>query len=120
MKMTPRLAAIYGHLRDETIYLNESVNSIGRQLSNDIILDDPRASREHCLIRNVGQQYVIEDLQSANGTYVNGERVTEKSLTEGSLIQVGASRFLFRLQEFEGFLTLSRTPVERQKQPIAA
>jgi pSer/pThr/pTyr-binding forkhead associated (FHA) protein len=110
--MNPRLVAIHGPLSGQIIYLDEPVISIGRQLSNDIILNDPHVSRNHCLIRSEGEQYVIEDLNSANGTYVNGERVTESSLEEESLIQVGTSLFRFRLQNLDELLALSRNRIE--------
>ena len=82
-----------------TFYLDEPVVSIGRLVSNDIYLEDPFVSRHHSVIRNQGEQYVIEDVNSANGTYVNGERVDAGALEEGSIIQIGASRFLFSLRE---------------------
>ena len=104
----PRLVAVEGPLIDQTIYLNESVISIGRQLANDISLDDPYVSRQHCLIRNEGQQYFIEDLNSANGTYVNNEQVKVRLLKEGTLIQIGSSRFLFSLQNSVELLASSR------------
>ena len=108
----PRLVAIEGPLSDQTIYLDEPVVSIGRLLTNDISLDDPFVSRQHCLIRNEGEQYFIEDLNSANGTYVNSEQVKESLLKEGSLIQIGSSRFLFCLQNSVELLALSRDRME--------
>ena len=110
--MNPRLVAIHGPLSGQTIYLDEPVISIGRQLSNDIILDDPHVSRNHCLVRSEGEHYVIEDLNSANGTYVNGERVTESPLTEGSLIKVGNSLFRFRVQNPDESLASSQNWME--------
>lgn len=106
--MNSRLVAIHGPLSGQTICLDEPVISIGRQLSNDIILDDPHVSRNHCLIRSEGEQYMIEDLNSANGTYVNGERVTESPLKEGSIINVGNSLFRFHVQTPDELLALSR------------
>jgi pSer/pThr/pTyr-binding forkhead associated (FHA) protein len=97
--MIPKLVAIGGPLTGRTFYVDEPVISIGRLESNDIRLEDPFVSRHHCLIRNEGGQYMIEDLHSANGTYVDRERVKASSLKEGSIIQIGASRFLFRLPE---------------------
>ena len=96
--ISPRLVAIYGPLSGQTFYLDKPVVSIGRQLSNDIILNDLHVSREHCLIRSEGDEYVIEDLNSANGTYVNGEQVTVSPLKEGSLIDVDNSLFRFLVQ----------------------
>src|ERR1700730_3697930 len=95
----PQLVAIDGPLRGRTFYLDESVVSIGRLESNDIKLDDPFVSRHHCLIRNEGDEYLIEDLHSANGTYVNGKRVNIGSLKEGFLIGIGGSLFRFRFPQ---------------------
>jgi pSer/pThr/pTyr-binding forkhead associated (FHA) protein len=96
--MIPRLVAIEGPLSGQTFYVDGRVISMGRLASNDICLEDPCVSRSHCVIRTEGEYYIIEDLSSTNGTYVNGELVKASSLKEGSIIQVGASRFLFRLQ----------------------
>jgi pSer/pThr/pTyr-binding forkhead associated (FHA) protein len=95
----PQLTAIYGPLSGHTFYLDEPVVSIGRLVSNNIFLEDRFLSRHHCVIRNEGDEYLIDDLNSANGTYVNGQPVSAASLKEGSLIEIGASRFLFRLPE---------------------
>lgn len=96
---TPQLTAIDGPLSGHTFCLDEPVVSIGRRASNNICLEDRFVSRHHCVIRNEGDEYMIDDLNSANGTYVNGERISAGSLKEGSLIEIGASRFLFRLPE---------------------
>lgn len=48
---------------------------------------------------------MIEDLNSANGTFVNGQRVKVSSLKEESLINIGASRFLFKLQNTESIIS---------------
>jgi pSer/pThr/pTyr-binding forkhead associated (FHA) protein len=95
--MIPRLVAIEGPLCGRTFYLDEPAFSIGRLVSNDICLEDPFVSRRHCVIRTEREHYLIQDLNSANGTYVNSERVNTGLLIEGSLIGIGASRFLFEL-----------------------
>jgi pSer/pThr/pTyr-binding forkhead associated (FHA) protein len=97
--MIPKLVALNGPLSGRTFYLEQPVFSIGRLESNDICLEDPFVSRRHCVIRNERDEYTIEDLNSANGTYVNSERVNIRSLKEGYLIEIGASLFLFRLPE---------------------
>jgi pSer/pThr/pTyr-binding forkhead associated (FHA) protein len=108
--MIPSLVAIAGPLRSRTLYLDKIVVSVGRKSSNDIRLEDWFVSRHHCLIRNEGEQYMIEDLNSANGTYLNGERVRAGSLKEGSLIEIGASGFLFKLQDSESIAS-SQNPI---------
>ncbi|MDT4896928.1 MAG: hypothetical protein QOH25_2005 [Acidobacteriota bacterium] len=105
----PRLVAIDGPLSGRTFYVDEPIFSIGRLVSNDICLVDLYVSRHHCVIRTEGDEYMIEDLNSANGTYVNDERVNAGSLKEGSLIEIGASRFLFRLQYSEGAIAPSQS-----------
>ncbi len=49
---------------------------IGRDLANDIVINDPEVSRRHARISSQGNQYIIEDLGSTNGTSVNGQRLT--------------------------------------------
>jgi pSer/pThr/pTyr-binding forkhead associated (FHA) protein len=109
--MIPRLEAVDWPLIGRTFYLDEPVVSIGRLMSNDICLEDPFASRHHCLIRKEGGQYVIEDLNSTNGTYVNGDRVNACSLKEGFLIRIGTARFEFRLPSTERAMAASQNLV---------
>src|SRR6267142_5097629 len=111
LAITPRLVDIDGPLSGQTFYLDESVVSIGRLGSNDICLEDPFVSRHHCVIISEGDDYAIEDLHSANGTYLNGKRVSGGSLEEGSLIQIGTSRFLFKLKNPEESRTLGQNLV---------
>ena len=96
---------------------DEPVVSIGRLESNDICLEDCFVSRHHCVIRNEGDKYTIEDLNSANGTYLNGERVNAGALKEGCLIQIGTSRFLFKLQNPEELITLGQSLVVTENGP---
>jgi adenylate cyclase len=71
---------------------------IGRNPTTDITLLDDGISREHALILLDPEDwlYVVEDLQSTNGTKVNGKRVRSAELNDGDEIQVGLTRFLFR------------------------
>jgi len=110
----PRLVAIDGPLIGRTFYLDESVVSIGREWSNHIILEDQFVSRHHCVLRNEVAHCGIEDLNSANGTYVNGERVRASSLREGTIIQIGISTFVFRLQNPEEAIALSQNRIAAQ------
>jgi pSer/pThr/pTyr-binding forkhead associated (FHA) protein len=111
LAISPRLIAVDGPLFGQTFYLDEPFVSIGRLASNDICLDDRFVSRVHCVIRTEDGKYVIEDLNSANGTYVNGERVNAGALNEGSLIEIGDSRFLFELPAPEEFVSLGQNLV---------
>ena len=117
LAITARLVAVNGPLSGQTFYLDEPVVSIGRLGSNDVCLEDPFVSRHHCVIRNEGDEYLIEDLNSANGTYLNGERIKAGSLKEGCLIAIGTSRFLFKLQNPEESITLGQNLVVAENVP---
>jgi pSer/pThr/pTyr-binding forkhead associated (FHA) protein len=68
--------------------------SIGRHEDNDIILADPQASRHHAEIVMQGGRWVLSDLGSANGSYVNGQRIVgPQVLTHGDLVRVGQIQF---------------------------
>jgi pSer/pThr/pTyr-binding forkhead associated (FHA) protein len=70
---------------------------IGRNPGTDITLLDEGISREHAIVLYDEDQdrYVIEDLQSTNGTKVNGKRVRSEALAPGDEIQIGRTRFEF-------------------------
>lgn len=110
--MGSRLIGIHGPLSDWTIYLDKPIISIGRNLSNDIVIPDPCVSRHHCLIRNDNGRCLIEDLNSANGLYINMKRVAASALKDASFVQIGNSCFMFWLREVEGWLSIRRTPIE--------
>ena len=63
--------------------------TIGRALNSDLKLSDGKVSREHCIVEAVRDHYIIIDLNSSNGTVVNGERVKKTVLKEGDYIRLG-------------------------------
>jgi Protein of unknown function (DUF3662)/FHA domain len=69
---------------------------IGRDPQNDVVLDDRRVSRKHAEVRLRLGRYTLYDLQSTNGTYVNGRRVAEKVLDDGDKISIGGLEIVFR------------------------
>jgi pSer/pThr/pTyr-binding forkhead associated (FHA) protein len=72
---------------------------LGRLDTNDIPVKDGKASREHAKIYKQGEQYAIVDLNSSNGTFVNGEKITKRILKNGDEIEIGTVRILFELPE---------------------
>ena len=66
--------------------------TIGRDPSNHLALLDPRASRVHCSIHRKDQIFILKDLDSSNGTFVNGNSITEKTVCEGDEILIGNTR----------------------------
>jgi pSer/pThr/pTyr-binding forkhead associated (FHA) protein len=63
---------------------------IGRVPSNHIVIDDPTVSAQHALLLRVGASYWLKDLNSTNGTYINGVLVTDAELKDGDTIQLGS------------------------------
>ncbi len=71
-------------------------NSLGRHPSNTIQLLDKIVSKEHCIVERRGNEFVLRDLGSLNGTYINGERVIgEQMLRHGDDIALGSTRARF-------------------------
>jgi pSer/pThr/pTyr-binding forkhead associated (FHA) protein len=75
--------------------LTEAVITIGRALSNDIILDDRRVSRQHAQLRRRYGQYVIYDLDSSGGTTVNERTIRETPLQPGDVIGLAGVKVRF-------------------------
>jgi signal transduction histidine kinase len=69
--------------------------TLGREASNAIQLHDREVSREHAELRRDGEVFVIADLDSSNGTFVNGVRVRSQKLATGDHVQLGRSMMLF-------------------------
>lgn len=79
-----------------TITLDRAVMTIGRLPESDIVLDDPGASRQHARIHAAEGEYVLSDLGSTNGTFVNDEQVRERMLEDGDRVSIGETVLEFR------------------------
>jgi pSer/pThr/pTyr-binding forkhead associated (FHA) protein len=77
------------------IPLNQPVVKIGRQLDNHIILEDPRVSRTHAQLQLVNDRFVIIDMNSTGGTFINGQRTTQSVLYPGDVISLAGVKFIF-------------------------
>ncbi len=90
-----RLIALNGPNAGDTYVLSQSRIRLGRAPGNDIVLQDQFASRQHAEIIWQEGRYLIRDLGSKNGVFVNGERVQEAWLEDGALLQLAETRFRF-------------------------
>jgi len=92
VQQTDNQAVSVGYLivDDEAIYeiAPNSVLNIGRLDTNDIVLDDYKVSREHAVLKFSGTDFMLLDLASTQGTYVNGERIERCSITFDDKIQI--------------------------------
>jgi pSer/pThr/pTyr-binding forkhead associated (FHA) protein len=79
----------------KAIPLNKPVVSIGRSHDNTVVIDDPRISRHHVEVRVINDRFVVFDLHSTGGTFVNGQRVNEGLLYPGDLISLAGVNLVF-------------------------
>ena len=108
-RLHPRLLAVAGPLKDSTIPLPDGEATLGRDPTNTVPVVDPSVSRKHCLLRRAEDgRYQIRDLESRNGTVVNGLTVKEQWLHHGDEIAIGDSVFLFLLEDAERSAAASR------------
>lgn len=77
--------------------LGATVIAIGRAADNDVVLDDAQVSRYHCQLKLQHGAYGFVDLQSRNGSTVNGQPVEEIALADGDRIRIGGTSIEFRL-----------------------
>lgn len=95
------LIVVKGPQVGDVFVLHPTTNSIGRNEDNELMLDDVTVSRNHATIEKVDQAWVLRDLNSLNGTYVNRSRIDEIKLTGGEELQIGKYRFAFLLPNIE-------------------
>ncbi|MCX7255999.1 MAG: FHA domain-containing protein [Polaromonas sp.] len=71
------------------VELSKERTSLGRRPYNDVVIDNLAISGEHAVLQLVGQEVSIEDLNSTNGTYVNGKSVKKQLLQHSDVIEIG-------------------------------
>jgi pSer/pThr/pTyr-binding forkhead associated (FHA) protein len=75
--------------------LNQPVVNIGRRLENQLVIDDPRVSRNHAQLRAIKGRFVLFDLNSTGGTFVNGQRTSQTVLYPGDVISLAGVALIF-------------------------
>jgi len=83
---------------ERQVRLSAEPLTVGRDPKNDIVLDDRRVSRRHAEIRLRLGRYTLYDLQSTNGTFVNGRRIAEMVLSDDDRITIGGAELQIRLE----------------------
>ena len=85
-----RLIVRRGPQPNQVYELNKGIITIGRDITNDIVINDPEVSRHHARLTQTGAGYTLEDLGSTNGTFVNGQRLTgARPLANGDMVGMG-------------------------------
>src|SRR5437762_4352249 len=99
--MNPRLVAVNGSKKGATFPLASEEITIGRESASSISLNHASVSRRHCLIRREHDDFKILDLDSYNGTFVNGIPVKEQTLVHADQLRIGSIELLFLTEEGE-------------------
>lgn len=81
---------------DLTVRLKSPVTIIGRAKA-DIIITDPVVSTSHCQIQEIADEFVLFDMNSTNGTYINKKKIIKAKLNVGDIISIGNSKITFHL-----------------------
>jgi Nif-specific regulatory protein len=97
--MNPRLVAIAGKLQGAVLSITDSPAVIGRESTATLCLPDSSVSRRHSQIERSGDEFVLTDLDSLNGTFVNDVPVKRRKLEHGDRVRIGDSHFLFLRHE---------------------
>lgn len=79
----------------DTLALRQPVINIGRKLDNHIVVDDPRVSRAHAQLRAIRGHFVLFDLNSSGGTFINGQRIRQQTLRPGDVISLSGVPIIY-------------------------
>jgi len=91
----PKMIVSIDEVVIKEVQITKDRTSLGRRPYNDIVIDNLAVSGEHASIRMTGSDVVIEDLNSTNGTYVNGRAVKQQQLHHGDRIEIGKYKIRF-------------------------
>jgi hypothetical protein len=109
-----QIVALSGPLAGRAFPLGNAPLSLGRTPENMIVIASPLASRRHAELRPEGGGYVLYDLNSSNGTLVNGQRVQVQRLQPGDVIAIGDESFRFDAPAVDKTLLATPQPVPTQ------
>lgn len=79
----------------QTIPVDRTIH-IGRSPANEVALKEAKVSRRHAEIQCVGGKYILMDLESSNGTFIGGKKITEQILKNGDEILIGNTKMVFK------------------------
>jgi serine phosphatase RsbU (regulator of sigma subunit) len=85
----PSLIFVHGP-EEKTLYLDHTPFTVGRKMDKDLVIADPRVSRDHAVLTSEDGKFFVQDQGSKHGTFVNGERVERKQLERNDRIEFGA------------------------------
>jgi pSer/pThr/pTyr-binding forkhead associated (FHA) protein len=98
------------------VEITKDKTSLGRRPYNDIVIDNLAVSGEHAVLQLVGNDVFIEDLNSTNGTYINGKAVKKQLLQHNDTVEIGKYKIKYMIEEGSDY---ERTMIMRPGTPLA-
>src|SRR6186713_2743577 len=97
------------------VQITKDKTTLGRRPYNDIVIDNLAVSGEHAVLQMTGGDVFLEDLNSTNGTYVNGKAIKKKQLANGDSVEIGKYKIKFvadnAAQDFDKTMVVQARPV---------
>ena len=120
-KTTNKMSEAFLVIQNQVFPLTREVTLIGRRLTNHLVVDDRRVSRMHAQIRSINNQFLLVDLKSTGGTFVNGEKIYQIALYSGDQISLAGIPISFvqdstELENESEDYTFPNIPTEKQEQ----
>jgi FHA domain len=81
------------------VQITKDKTTLGRRPYNDIVIDNLAVSGEHAVLQMVGSDVFIEDLNSTNGTYINGKAIKKQLLTHNDTVEIGKYKIKYLVDE---------------------
>jgi pSer/pThr/pTyr-binding forkhead associated (FHA) protein len=120
----PKMIVSIDEVVIKEVQLTKDKTTLGRRPYNDIVIDNLAVSGEHAVLQMLGSDVLIEDLNSTNGTYLNGKSIKKQQLQNGDCIEIGKYKIKFVgdgvADNFDKTMVVSaRQPVVPQARPVA-
>ncbi|HZD30708.1 MAG TPA: FHA domain-containing protein, partial [Candidatus Angelobacter sp.] len=97
--MDPRIVAISGPLKGQEFQFTDGRVTVGREPSNTVAPPDSAVSRRHCVVELNDGHARVTDLESHNGTFVNGIPVSQRELIHGDILRIGLNELIFLTED---------------------
>ena len=112
----PKMIVSIDEVVIKEVQLTKDKTTLGRRPYNDIVIDNLAVSGEHALIQMTGNEVFLEDLNSTNGTYLNGKAIKKQQLQSGDGVEIGKYRIKYvgdgAVENFDKTMIVSaRTPI---------
>ena len=85
------------------VQITKDKTTLGRRPYNDIVIDNLAVSGEHAVLQMVGNDVFIEDLNSTNGTYINGKAIKKQLLAHNDTVEIGKYKIKYLVEESNDF-----------------